>query len=200
MTCSLQTYRIRIGTFYPRSKSKLKKNNVPDKQPQPSTYLLLLLIVLYTGLILNVSSLKTFNSDWLASTYIGPTSQAWSVSSECLDCLVWDPGIQLVSNRDNFYNPIHEDYPFEVLELFGSSCSPWLNSKQRNKITHIICGNRGQRGKGINCVYWNKGPAFLSNKQLDIGTIIETHKPHILGLGEANFRHDHDLLDVQQPD
>ena len=49
-------------------------------------------------------------------------------------------------------------------------------------------------------MYWNKGPAFLSNKQLDIGTIIETHKPHILGLGEANFRHDHDLLDVQQPD
>ena len=49
-------------------------------------------------------------------------------------------------------------------------------------------------------MYWNKGPAFLSNKQLDIGTIIENHKPHILGLGEANFRHDHDLPDVQQPD
>ena len=74
----------------------------------------------------------------------------------------------------------------------------WLSSRQRNKITHIICGNGGQRGKGINCVYWNKGPSFLSNKQLDSETIIGTHKPHILGLGEANFRHDHDLLDVQQ--
>ena len=28
--------------------------------------------------------------------------------------------------------------------------------------------------------------------------MIGTHKPHILGLGEANFRHDHDLADVQQ--
>ena len=36
------------------------------------------------------------------------------------------------------------------------------------------------------------------NKQLDIETIIGSHKPHILGLGEANFRHDHDLADVQQ--
>ena len=48
------------------------------------------------------------------------------------------------------------------------------------------------------CLYWNKGPAHLRNKQPEIETIIGTHKPHILGLGEANFRHDHDLADVQQ--
>ena len=30
--------------------------------------------------------------------------------------------------------------------------------------------------------------------------IISTHKTHIFGLGEANFRHDHDLEDVQQQD
>ena len=79
----------------------------------------------------------------------------------------------------------------------GAATFPWLDSKQRNKLLHIIFGNRGKRGKGINCLYWNKGPAFLTNKQLDIETIIGTHKPHILGLGEANFRHDHDLEDVQ---
>ena len=56
---------------------------------------------------------------------------------------------------------------------------------------YIVFGRRGQRGKGINCIYWNKGPAFLCNKQLDIETIIALHKPNILGLGEANFRHDH---------
>ena len=32
---------------------------------------------------------------------------------------------------------------------------------------------------------------------LDVETIVQTHKPHILGLGEANFRHDHDVEDVQ---
>ena len=66
-------------------------------------------------------------------------------------------------------------------------------------MAHTTNGNRGQRGKGINCVYWNKGPSFLCNKQLDIETIVERHKPHVLGLGEANFRHDHDLEDVQLP-
>ena len=39
---------------------------------------------------------------------------------------------------------------------------------------------------------------MLPNKHTEIETIIGTHKPHILGLGEANFRHDHDLADVQQ--
>ena len=34
----------------------------------------------------------------------------------------------------------------------------------------------------------------------DIESIIEIHKPHILGLGEANFRHDHSVDDVQLQD
>ena len=67
----------------------------------------------------------------------------------------------------------------------------------RNKLAHITHGNRGQRGKGITVVYWNKGPSFLHNKLLDIESLVGTHKPHILGLGEANFRHDHNLEDVQ---
>ena len=73
----------------------------------------------------------------------------------------------------------------------------WQNTKQRNKLIHSINGNREKRGRGINCVYWNKGPAFLVNKQMDIKNIVEDHKPHILGLGEANVRHDHDLEDLQ---
>ena len=68
---------------------------------------------------------------------------------------------------------------------------------QQNKLAHIMSENRGQRGKGIKCIYWNKGPSFLTNKQQDIESIISTHKPHVLGLGEANFRHEHDLEDVQ---
>ena len=76
----------------------------------------------------------------------------------------------------------------------------WLTRKEKNKVLHMVNGNRGQRGKGITCAYWNKGPAFLCNKQLDIESLINTHKPHILGLGEANFSHSHDLMDVQQAD
>ena len=39
----------------------------------------------------------------------------------------------------------------------------------------------------------------MINKQLDIKDIVDRHKPHVLGLGEANVRHDHDLEDVQLP-
>ena len=73
----------------------------------------------------------------------------------------------------------------------------WHDNKQRNKLIHILNGNRERRGRGINCVYWNKGPSFLVNKQLDIKDIVDRHKPHLLGLGEANVRHDHDLEDLQ---
>ena len=34
---------------------------------------------------------------------------------------------------------------------------------------------------------------------LDIETIVQAHKPHILGLGEANLHHNHDVEDVQLP-
>ena len=79
----------------------------------------------------------------------------------------------------------------------GAATYPCYDNKQRNKLIHIINGNRERRGRGINCVYWNKGPSFLVNKQMDIKNIVERHKPHILGLGEANVRHDHDLEDLQ---
>ena len=71
----------------------------------------------------------------------------------------------------------------DLIIPIGSSGTPyldWLDKRQRNKLTHIIFGNRGQRGKGINGPYWNKGPAHLVNKQLDIETIIGNHKPQIL--------------------
>ena len=72
-------------------------------------------------------------------------------------------------------------------------------SKARNKMAHITNGNRGQRGRGVTCLYWNKGPSFSTNKMLDIETIVQAHKPHILGLGEANLHHNHDVEDVQLP-
>ena len=72
----------------------------------------------------------------------------------------------------------------------------WITKAEINKISHSINGNRGQRGKGITCAYWNKGPSQLINKQTDIKTIIDRHKPHILGFGEANFNYGHIIEDV----
>ena len=64
----------------------------------------------------------------------------------------------------------------------------WVYSLNWNKIAHITYGNRGQRGKGITCVYWNKGPSFLCNRMVDIEYMVKEHKPHIIGLGELNSK------------
>ena len=49
-------------------------------------------------------------------------------------------------------------------------------------------------------MHWNKGPSFLQNKHREIESIIAAHKPHILGLSEANLWKNQDLLSCQYPD
>ena len=49
-------------------------------------------------------------------------------------------------------------------------------------------------------LHCNKGPSFLHNKHQEIETIIAAHKPHILGLSEANLWRHHDILASQHPD
>ena len=57
--------------------------------------------------------------------------------------------------------------------------------------------NGNRRGNGIKIQHWNKGPAHLVNKHIDIEALIGEHRPHVLGLSEANLHHGHDLADVQ---
>ena len=79
----------------------------------------------------------------------------------------------------------------------GANIFICISKRSINKLAHIINGNRRLRGHGITCLYWNKGSSLLSNKQDEIKQIIQEHKPHIMGLGEANFKYGHDLQDVK---
>ena len=71
----------------------------------------------------------------------------------------------------------------------------WITAKKRNSITRMTHGNRKE--KGIKIIHWNKGPSYLENKYNEIETIIDGHRPHVLGLSEANLREDHDQANVQ---
>ena len=71
---------------------------------------------------------------------------------------------------------------------------------QRNTSIKSKNGNRGQRGRGIKIVAWNKGSSLLQNKHQEIETIIAGHQPHILGLSETNLRGNADLTLVQHDD
>ena len=76
----------------------------------------------------------------------------------------------------------------------------WQSNKSRNKTIKSVNGNRYSRGKGIKLLAWNKGNSLLQNKHNEIQTLIRTHKPHILGLSEANLKKGIDMRLVQHDD
>ena len=178
MEVSIETYRSRIGVFDLKPKARkpkkcsvydttTKKNNKTIKK-QNISYLIILVLLLCDATKYHCK-IQYNNS----STHDKEVSSSSSIV----------------------------DTSFETYDSISNSSSSfiWLGRKERNKLHHIKHGNRGRdmKRKGIQCLYWNKGPSFLVNKHLDIETIIAEHKPHILGLGEANVHHGQDLQDVQ---
>ena len=221
MTCSLQSYRIRIGTFQNGTHILAKKSQ--EWSPKSNKYLKRTSFIL--ALIFSNYCLLAISLPALLQPHLMPLETAWqqqqhrpgsyTTSTACMGCPAHSLGTlryngsistiildstnansaELRSRQSEVWDPGNH-----LPSSSSSSTWPWVSSSDRNKTAHITHGNTGQRGKGVTCLYWNKGPSFLSNKMLDIATIIEEHKPHVLGLGEANFRHDHDVEDVQLQD
>ena len=70
-----------------------------------------------------------------------------------------------------------------------------------NFSARYLYGNRINGGsKGVKIAHLNKGPGYLKTKINDIEQSISSHRPHILGVSEANLFHDHDENDVQLPE
>ena len=196
MTCSLETYRIRIGTYNTSrqfSRKKYCRSSSSGFSEKKITLLVRLLIATYSILVVSLPTLIKpqikLDSTWQTNprsstlTYIVPRYKLSNVNQP-----------YLVSQTSLLDHP-PRICQFDTWDPGGSM----IYSIDWNKIAHITYGNRGQRGKGITCVYWNKGPSFLCNKMGDIESIINSHKPLVLGLGELNFRQDHDLEAVQLP-
>ena len=57
-----------------------------------------------------------------------------------------------------------------------------ITRKKLNKLQHTINGNYY-----LNLSHWNKGNTLFKNKATQIDQILNTHKPHILSLCEANI-------------
>ena len=94
--------------------------------------------------------------------------------------------------------PKHSVCNYDKFTSISSQDTPsWLSAKDRNFYAKMTYGNRRQRGHGIKILHWNKGPSYLQNKHDDIATIIGGHKPHVLGLSEANLKNVHNLALVQ---
>ena len=53
---------------------------------------------------------------------------------------------------------------------------------QHNKLQHSLNGNHY-----LNIAHWNKRNTLFKNKTTQIDQLLNTHKPHILSLCEANI-------------
>ena len=74
-----------------------------------------------------------------------------------------------------------------------------LFSMVSNFQNRYLFGNKRSE-KGLKILHWNKGSSHLQNKMVEIKGIVETHRPHVLGLSEANFLKAHDQSSVQLVD
>ena len=77
---------------------------------------------------------------------------------------------------------------YSALTTFGHGI--FLNVNFYAKYT-----NGNKKINGIKIVHFNKGSAFLENSMHEIESIVQDHQPHILGISEANFLHNHDPSD-----
>ena len=237
MTCSLQTYRIKIGT-YNAGRPIIKRthsNKTPSsrKNLQKTEFILSLLLANYCLLAL---SLPGFKTQYRPSKY--PTNTACHISSGLPGTAgtLWKwkeppwPDISCPpSLLHNLYRPpswppdTYPTRPWPSTTWSPSAWTPpslpqlqcksipdpvllaqhllaptsWLSVKDRNRLIKSLNGNRGQRGRGIKLLAWNKGSSLLQNKHNEVEAIIAGHQPHVLGLSEANLRSDVDLSLVQ---
>ena len=172
MTCSFQTYRIKIGTYaagqYIYKKKFTKKTTEKDALKGKFTLSLIFasycLLVLLVPALLHLQNRNTSQgTGWrpcpCTSTYISTLSHASSKAG------------------------------------LARGSPPWLTARVRNFLARMTFGNRKEHG--IKIIHWNKGPSYMENKHNDIEDVIASHKPHVLGLSEANIRKGHDLANVQ---
>ena len=227
MGVSLQTYRVRIGTFQPKYSIRTNKthqvNNIPVNW---KTFLLVFLLSCSLPIFvhLNQDSFKitsipnqhptenainpsnlSYNSHRLFATTSTPctpsTSPPWPGSAtQCSSCPYprADPWPPPLPNTCLKQFPSHKKLNIpSESNHLLEAPSSWLTMKERNSKIKSENGNRGHWGRGIKLVAWNKGNSLLQNKHPEIENIIAGHQPHILGLSEANLRKNVDPRLVQ---
>ena len=182
MGISLQTYRIRIGSFQVNAGTNAKTTSSSVKSSFGLSFKSKLLLLFLLSLILVVVHSHNFENIELPSPCFQlspPTPPPWS---------------ELRANSSRI--------PRVVSQLIAALAAPksWLTSRQRNSLARATYGNRSHRGRGIKCVMWNKGNSLLQNKHDEVEEIISSYSPHILGLCEANLKKDVDINLVQHQD
>ena len=178
MGVTLQTYRIRIGAFQQGSSQGCQRNSYNETYKidlkSPLTKVLIINSLLVILALLSQQSLYSYKSNSTSEATLPSWHWSSSPSSACKGGMWSEPKTST-----------HKSY---------------ISKKYRNFLARMLHGNRSQRGHGIKLIHWNKGPAFLYNKHQEVEIVVANHRPHVLGLSEANLKLGHDLSQVQHQD
>ena len=181
MDVDINQYRAAIGSFIPQNNSYkcLKSYSKSKMRKQQSMFInikfILIPIIMFTLAELN-------------SLTVTSASNVAASEKHNLSCWAHEDGksmkLKAINIKQNFIKSETMDggvyFKFSNLD---------------NKYAKYTYGNRKQAG--IRIYHFNKGNAHLCNRIHEIENIISTHRPHILGLSEANFFQHHDLDSVQ---
>ena len=214
MGVSIQVYRCRIGTFAASKSSKFSTRSPPTCSACPScfpgwSWSVCLVLVLFTLPLLVHHDLarpmQYFPKPCTTSSGTLPDSSwasPWGCRHQASHTPPWSlpPWPSLPNTGTSQRLPCPTTHPMMNKQSFITNFAFQLSKVKQNFIARMLHGNRSQRGRGIKLLHWNKGPSYLRNKQHEVETLIEGHKPHVLGLSEANFKAEHNLNEVQHND
>ena len=83
---------------------------------------------------------------------------------------------------------IATDTPLAHLMILTKSTHSAYLQAMHNRAQHSKMGNRASgKNRGYNLIHWNKGSAFFQTKFNEIAHTIDTLKPHIFSISEANL-------------
>ena len=185
MGVPLQTYRLRIGTF----RYNCTSGSIKRIKNQPCNGTLNKFLLLLALLTLSQSVLIWYSPGKLASVHFPSlTNPPWNSASP-----PESPPQDLSQPRSLSQRVLTWCPP-------PSTSPPWPSSSSRirNFYARMVNGNGRQRG--IKIIHWNRGSSYLENKFNKVEAVINGHKPHMIGLSEANLRAGHNKTKVQLTD
>ena len=100
-----------------------------------------------------------------------------------------------VANIDKCCSNPEQIHPTQ-LNLQATNLSRTPYGTDFNFLARYTNGN-GRKRNGIKLAHINLGGGYLCNKRNEIEYIIRDYKPHVLGISETRFEHDHNLDDVK---
>ena len=182
MGIDIENYRQKIGTFLPSGrKQKIRGGQLKSKTGAKYFFKCIKWLLLVCAFLVVAEPINLKQAGSCRTISVAEKHSIFSLNYESGGKII--RGVSLNINR------------IFIKQETGARAKYYQFSNLDNHYSKYTNGNR--KHNGIRIYHFNKGNAFLATKIHEIENIISKNKPHILGISEANFFHDHDYDLVQ---